>query len=274
MADFAGKVALITGASSGIGKATAIELAKRGATVGLLARRQNELEQVAGEMNGKGVVLPADVTDEQAVHDAARKLAEVAGGIDILVAAAGLSLRAPFAQTKAAAAEQIMSVNFMGVVHATQAALPFVVKRKGSLVAVSSLAGRKGTPEYSIYGASKFAVQGLYDALRIELLAEKVHVGILAPGFVDTPLRVNVLNGQGQVHDSPPELPFRVWPVQTCVNRLIRLIKGRQREALIPPFVHYLLSADHLVLRGMVSDRVLASRFRSNGASVPPKPAP
>ncbi len=272
MADFAGKVALVTGASSGIGKATAIELAKQGAMVGLLARRQDELEILARQLNGKGLVLPADVTDEAAVHGAARKLADWAGGIDILVAAAGLSLRAPFAETKAAAAQQIMTVNFMGVVHATQAALPYVVKRKGSLVAVSSLAGRKGTPGYSIYGASKFAVQGLYDALRIELLAQKVHVGILAPGFVDTPLRENVLNGQGKVHDSPPELPFRVWPVQTCVDRLIRLIKGRQREALIPPFVHYLLSADHLVLRGMVSDHVLARRFRANGASAEPKP--
>lgn len=271
MGDFDGKVALVTGASSGIGRATALELAKRGATVGLLARRKDELIQLASEMNGKGLVYPADVTDETAVHEAAKGLAAAAGGIDFLVAAAGVSLRAPFALTTSEAISKVMGINFMGVVHATQAVLPFVVARKGSLVALSSLAGRKGTPTYSVYGASKFAVQGLYDALRIELRSAKVHVGILAPGFVDTPLRGSVLNGQGQVYSTPPELPFRLWPVKVVVDRLMKLIKYRQKEALIPAFTHYLVESDNLVLRGMISDRVLAKRFGKDLASFLPK---
>lgn len=274
MGFFDGKVALVTGASSGIGRETALELAKQGATVGLLARRRGELEALASLMNGRGVVLPADVTRETEVHAAAAELARTGGKIDILVAAAGISLRASFMETRSEAARSIMEVNFLGVLHATQAVLPHIIATKGSVVAVSSLAGRKGTPQYSVYGASKFAVQGLYDSLRVEMRPKKVHVGVLAPGFVDTPLREKVLDGEGKVYPTPPELPFRLWPVQLCVQRLLKMIRWRQREALIPGFVHYLLTADHLVFRGLLSDRVLARRFGLNKPEPPPDGSP
>ncbi len=261
MGNLSGKVALITGASSGIGKATALAMAEQGATVGLLARRQDALESVASQMGGKGLVLVADVTDENAIQENVAQLVSKTGGLDILVAAAGISLKAPFVETTTDTIRRIMEVNYMGTVHVTKAALPHIRERKGSLVAVSSLTGRQATPEYSVYGSSKFALQGLYDALRIEMLREGVHVGVFSPGFVDTPLRYSVLQGNGLVHEKPPVPPLRLWPVETCVKKILELIRKRKKEAMVPGFVRYLFALNDLVLPDWVSDYYLRYKF-------------
>lgn len=261
MSSFTGKVVLVTGASSGIGKATAIEFARQGATVGLMARRGDELEKVAAEMGGKGIVLPADVTDEAAVNARVEELVSKAGGIDILIAAAGISLRAPFETTTTETIRRVLDVNFMGCVLPTRAVLPHIKARKGSLIAISSLSGRKGTPEYAVYGATKFALQGLYDGLRIEHMRDGVHFGVFCPGFVDTPLRESVLKGDGKVYETPPKLPFRLWSVDLCVSKILRMVRRRLKSSLLPGFVHYLLTADDFVFRGWISDMVLRYKF-------------
>src|SRR6185369_15193561 len=137
-----------------------------------------------------------------------------------------------------------MRVNFFGTLYATYHALPHVKKARGSLVAVSSLVGKRGTPTYSVYGASKFAVQGLYESLRLELAADGVHVGVFSPGHVDTPLRQNVLGPDGKPWDRPPNPPFRVWPVARCVDRLLRLIVKRKAQILLPGIVRPMLALD------------------------------
>jgi short-subunit dehydrogenase len=153
-----------------------------------------------------------------------------------------------------------MRVNFFGTLYATHFALPHIKRTRGSLVAISSLTGKRGIPSYAVYGASKFAVQGLYEALRVEVARDGVHVGIVSPAFVDTPLRSNVLGPDGVPWPVPPPPPFRIWPVEKCVDRLIRLIERRQRQTLLPWFTGPLLIADQLLGQGP-GDRLLARRF-------------
>src|SRR5205823_472175 len=164
------------------------------------------------------------------------------GKLDILICSAGLSMRAYFEPSQLEAMEKVMRVNFFGTLYATHFALPHVKQRKGSLVAISSLTGKRGIPSYAVYGASKFAVQGLYEALRLELKRDGVHVGVVSPGFVDTPLRQSVLGPDGKPWPEPPAPPFRVWPVEKCVDRIVRLIVKRRAEALLPAFAGPLLA--------------------------------
>ncbi|MBI2807571.1 MAG: SDR family oxidoreductase [Planctomycetes bacterium] len=263
MTIFQGKSVLITGASSGIGRGVALRLAGLGAQIGLVARNQDALELVRKEIaaaGGTAVVLPADVTDAEQVRASVEGMIAQFGQLDILLASAGLSLRAYFESCQLEALERVMRVNFFGALYATHFALPHVKKAKGSLVAVSSLTGKRGIPSYAIYGASKFAIQGLYEALELELRPDGVHVGVVSPAFVDTPLRANVLGPDGQPWANPPAPPFRVWPVEKCVDRIIRLLVKRKRQTLMPWFAGPLLTFDELLGR-VLGDRILMRRF-------------
>src|SRR5262249_6189382 len=155
--------------------------------------------------------------------------------------------RCSFEETELGAAERVMQVNYFGTLYATHAALPHVKQARGSLVAVSSLVGKRGTPTYSVYGASKFAVQGLYESLRLELAPAGVPVGVFSPGPVDTPLRDKVLGPDGRPWDDPPTPPFKVRPVQACVDRLLDLLVRRRPEALLPRAVRVLLAVEAVV---------------------------
>jgi NAD(P)-dependent dehydrogenase (short-subunit alcohol dehydrogenase family) len=257
------KTVLITGASSGIGKATALRLAQYGAQIALTARNQGALEQVRQEieaLGGAALVTPADVADAEQVRGAVEATVARFGKLDILLACAGLSMRAYFEGSHLEAMERVMRVNFFGALYATHFALPHVKKTRGSLVAVSSLTGKRGIPSYSIYGASKFAIQGLYEALALELKRDGVHVGVVSPAFVDTPLRANVLGPDGKPWDVPPPPPFRVWPVEKCVDRIVRLIVKRKRQTLMPWFTGPLLMIDEMLGR-VIGDRILTRRF-------------
>jgi NAD(P)-dependent dehydrogenase (short-subunit alcohol dehydrogenase family) len=250
MHPLADKVVLITGASSGIGRASALRFAKLGARVALAARSVNALESVAQEarqMGADALVVPTDVTNADACRHSVEAAVQQFGRLDVLLCSAGVSMRARFADCQLPAIEQVMRVNFFGTLYPTYYAIPHVRKSKGSLVAVSSLTGKRGSPTYAVYGASKFAVQGLYESLRLELKRDGVHVGLFSPGHVDTPLRQNVLGPDGQPWADPPLPPFRVWPVVKCVDRIVRLIVRRKAEALLPGFVRPMLAIDQTV---------------------------
>ena len=260
---FRNKTILITGASSGIGKATALRLAHYGAQIALAARNREALEQVRGEIEQTGataIITPTDVTDAEQVRAAVEATVAHFGKLDILLASAGLSMRAYFDGSRLDAMEKVMRVNFFGTLYATHFALPYIKKSRGSLVAISSLTGKRGIPSYSIYGASKFAIQGLYESLRLELMPDGVHVGVVSPAFVATPLRVNVLGPDGKPWDVPPPPPFRIWPVEKCVDRIIRLIVRRKRQALMPAFTGPLMVIDEMLGR-VIGDRILLRRF-------------
>jgi len=257
------KTIFVTGASSGIGKAAAIRLAGHGAQIALSGRNRESLEQVRHEIEhagGSALVVLADVTDAEQVRHAIETTVTHYGKLDILLASAGLSMRAYFEGSSLEALERVMRVNFFGTLYATHFALPHVKKTKGSLVAISSLTGKRGIPSYGIYGASKFAIQGLYDSLALELARDGVHVGVVSPAFVDTPLRTNVLGPDGKPWDVPPPPPFRVWPVEKCVDRIIRLIVKRKRQALMPWFTGPLLVIDEMLGR-VIGDRILTRNF-------------
>lgn len=257
------KVIHITGASSGIGRAAALRLASHGAQIGLSARNRESLDEVRTEIESAGgaaTVVPADATDSDQVRQSIEATVAHFGKLDILIASAGLSMRAYFEGSSLEALERVMRVNFFGTLYATHFALPHVKKTKGSLVAISSLTGKRGIPSYAIYGASKFAIQGLYDALRLELMRDGVHVGVVSPAFVDTPLRTNVLGPDGKPWDTPPPPPFRIWPVEKCVDRIVNLIVRRKRQALMPWFTGPLLVLDEMMGR-VIGDRILMNRF-------------
>jgi NAD(P)-dependent dehydrogenase (short-subunit alcohol dehydrogenase family) len=276
------KVALITGGSSGIGRAMALRLAGHGARVAVAARNRTALDEVVREIDrisplprgerGRGegeTTLPAlaittDVTQADDCRRAVVATVAQFGRLDILLCSAGLSMRTYFENSDLAAMEQVVRVNFLGTLYATHFALPHVKKSRGSLVAMSSLTGLRGIPSYALYGATKFAVQGLYDSLRLELGRDGVHVGVVSPGFVDTPLRDQVLGPDGKIWAHPPDPPFRIWPVEKCADRIVRLIVKRRSRALLPAFAGPLLTLDHLI-GGWIGDWILASKF-------PPEP--
>jgi NAD(P)-dependent dehydrogenase (short-subunit alcohol dehydrogenase family) len=257
------KVVLITGASSGIGRATATRLADHGAKVGLAARNEQALAEVVSEFekrNQQALAIPTDVTEADQCRRAVEATVQRFGRLDILICSAGLSLRAYFEGTSLETLERVMRVNFFGTMYATHFALPHIKRSRGSLVAISSLTGKRGIPSYALYGASKFAIQGLYESLHLELGRDGVHVGVVSPAFVDTPLRVNVLGADGKPWAEPPPPPFRIWPVEKCVNRIIRLIVKRRREVLLPWFTGPLLNMDRL-LGSWIGNYLLARKF-------------
>ncbi|CAN5321703.1 SDR family oxidoreductase [soil metagenome] len=263
MQEFKDKVVLITGASSGIGRVLALRLAGMGASIGLVARNRSALEEVEAEitrLGAKAFVIPTDVSEAKQCQDAVTGTVAHFGKLDIVVCSAGISMRTYLERSDPAAMEQVVRVNFLGTLFITHAAIPHVRKTRGSLVALSSLTGLRGVPSYSLYGATKFAVQGLYDSLRHELARDKVHVGVVAPGFVDTPLRTSVLGPGGIPWETPPPPPFRVWPVEKCVDRIVQLIKKRKRQANLPWFIGPLFWLDRLVF-GIVGDVILRWRF-------------
>jgi NAD(P)-dependent dehydrogenase (short-subunit alcohol dehydrogenase family) len=267
------KAVLITGGSSGIGRAAALRLAGQGACVAVAARGADALTRVAQEAKALGaeaLAVPTDVTDAGQCRAAVEQTVARFGRLDVLLCSAGVSLRAAFADTDLAVLERVVRTNFFGTLYATYHAVPHVRRTRGSLVALSSLTGKRGVPSYAAYGAAKFAVQGLYESLRLELARDGVHVGVVSPGFVDTPLRGRVLGPDGKAWDHPPDPPFRVWPVEKCVDRILRLIVRRQAEALLPGFVRPLLALDEAV-GGKLGDWYLGRKF-DPAAGARPRP--
>ena len=188
---YRGLRALITGASSGIGRALALRFSAEGARLALVARRENELEKLAREIRGTGgeaLVLPCDVADRAQVEACAARALENFGGIDILVNNAGYGHHRPFLEWDLADMERLMRVNYFGTLYFTKALLPQMVERReGWLVFVSSVAGKIASPEEAAYAASKFAMEGLASALSIEVEDAGIHVLTVRPGVIRTP---------------------------------------------------------------------------------------
>jgi NAD(P)-dependent dehydrogenase (short-subunit alcohol dehydrogenase family) len=266
------KVVLVTGASSGIGRAAALRMAGHGARIAVAARRAEALAETAREAERSGasaLALPTDVADPEQCRRAVEATAGRFGRLDVLLCCAGVSMRSRLSGSDLSAIEHVMRINFSGILHCTYYAIPHVKQSHGSLVAVSSLAGKRGLPTYAAYCASKFAVQGLYESLRLELAPDRVHVGLFSPGHVDTPLRQNVLGPDGRVWPAPPDPPFRIWPVEKCVDRIVRLIVKRRAESLLPGFVRPMLAIDNTV-GPWLGDWILAKVFAR--APLPPMP--
>jgi NADP-dependent 3-hydroxy acid dehydrogenase YdfG len=190
-----GTRALITGASKGIGAAVAAELTARGARVGLLARGQRELDQLAARLSGEPVVLPADVTQPKELERAVGAFIDEAGGLDLLIANAGIAHYGPFAEMDLELAEEMVSINLLGSLYTVKAALPTLLgSSAGHIVVVSSGAGIRAFPSGAVYGATKAANRAFAEAIRNELAGTGVSVTTVYPGEVATELHSHQLD--------------------------------------------------------------------------------
>ncbi|MBP2705059.1 SDR family NAD(P)-dependent oxidoreductase [Microbispora sp. RL4-1S] len=193
-----GAVALVTGASSGIGAATARRLAREGAAVALVARRGDRLEQVARDIAGLGgqaAVIAADITEPERAEDAVQDTLDQLGRLDILVNNAGIMLLNPALHSTVAEWDRMISLNVAALLHVTHAAVPHLIyaastspRQVADVVNVGSTAGRVAQPGSSVYSLTKFGLNGFTESLRQELLGERVRVGVVEPGVVDTEL--------------------------------------------------------------------------------------
>ena len=188
--EFAGQVAVVTGASAGVGRAVALALAAEGAAVGLVARREEGLRAVAAEVEragGRALPLPADVADEAAIGAAVARAARELGGLDILIANAGANRGGPVDGYPLADWNLVLGTNLTGVFLAARAALPHLKARGGGqIIAVASGAGKQGYPNLAAYCAAKFGVLGFMQALAAEVKADGIRCGVIVPGSILT----------------------------------------------------------------------------------------
>jgi NADP-dependent 3-hydroxy acid dehydrogenase YdfG len=192
-----GKVALVTGASSGIGEATALALADAGATVALVARRADRVQALAAKIEqagGNALQLVADVTRPAEIERILAETVSGAGGLDILVNNAGVMLLSPLAEARGEDLRRMVDLNLVAVMELTRVALPQLKARKGHIVTVSSVAGRVANPGAAGYAATKFGVVAFCEAIRREVYADRVRVTVIEPGLVLTELGDHITN--------------------------------------------------------------------------------
>jgi short-subunit dehydrogenase len=236
------KIVIITGASSGIGKAMAEEFAARGANLILGARQYVTLCEIAQSLekqhNIKAIAVQCDVSVEEDCAQLIKQAIASFGKIDVLINNAGISMRALFKDVDIKVMKSLMDVNFWGTVYCTKYALPEIIKTKGSIVGVSSIAGYKGLPGRAGYSASKYAMNGFLDALRVENLKTGVHVMVACPGFTSSNIRNTALDRNGtqqgestleedKMMTSEEVATLIVNGVENCERTLIMTFQGK-----------------------------------------------
>jgi len=235
--DFKDKIVLITGASSGIGKALAENLAARGAHLVLAARQYVTLCEIAAGLEKKygikALAVQADVSREEDCHVFIDQALRAFGKIDILINNAGLSMRALFQDLDLSVLKNLMDVNFWGTVYCTKYAMPAILKSKGSIVAVSSIAGYRGLPGRTGYSSSKFAMNGFMEALRTELLKTGVHVMVACPGFTSSNIRVAALAKDGVAHGETSMEEGKMMSSEEVAQRIADGIVARKRTLIM-----------------------------------------
>lgn len=235
--DFKNKVVIITGASSGIGKACAEEFAKRGAHLVLAARQYVTLCEITADLENRygirAVAVQADVSKEHDCEVLIKQALITFDKIDVLVNNAGLSMRALFDDLDLSVLKNLMDVNFWGTVYCTKYALPEILKTKGSIIGVSSIAGYRGLPGRTGYSASKFAMNGFMEALRTELLKTGVHVMVACPGFTASNIRVTALAKDGSSHGETSMEEGKMMTADEVAGRIVDGIAARKRTLIM-----------------------------------------
>lgn len=230
------KVVVITGASSGIGLALAKQFASNGSRVVMAARSVDKLQIVASQLNTSGQVALAvktDVTNEDDCRNLMDKTVQTFGQIDILINNAGISMRALFETCELSVLKQLMDINFWGTVYCTKYALPHLLKTRGSLVGISSIAGFIGLPGRSGYSASKFAMHGFLHTVRTENLKKGLHVLIAAPGFTASNVRFSALTADGSPQGETPRNEDKMMSAETVAEKVYIAIKKRKSQLIL-----------------------------------------
>jgi short-subunit dehydrogenase len=230
-------VCVITGASSGIGRALALLLAQQGAWLGLAARDEQQLEIVAEacrQYGARALVVPTDVGDEAQCRRLVARVVEEYGHLDTLINNAGISMTAQFEEiSDLSILETIMRVNLHGSVYCTYHALPHLRQSQGRLVGIASLTGKTGVPTRSFYAASKHAMAGFFDSLRIELMGSGVSVTMIYPGFVATEVRQRALGPDGRPRQVSHIDEKKAMSAEVCARLILPAMEKRRRELVM-----------------------------------------
>lgn len=232
-----GRSIILTGASEGIGRALALALAASGARLALAARDRGRLESLAQECRGRGgdaIAVPTDVTNQQDLEWLVSETLKSFGGIDVVVHNAGITMWSRFdALADFSIFERLMEVNYLAPVRLTQLALPHLKRSRGLIVAVASLAGLTGVPERSGYAASKHAMIGFFDSLRIELAGTGVDVSVIAPDFVASEIHRRAIGPDGEPLGASPMVQSKIMTAEQCAARIVRAMQKRRRLLLM-----------------------------------------
>ncbi len=230
------KVVIITGASSGIGKALAFNLGHLGAKLVITGRKQDTLALVEKELHNKNVEFLSIVADSSLEEDNRRIISETIQKfkkIDILINNAGISMRALFEDTNLDVIKKVMDINFYGTVYATKFALPYILESKGSIVGISSINGYRGTPARTGYTASKFAMNGFLEALRTEVMTRGVHILVACPGFTESNIRKYALDQDGNAQGESPREETKMMTSEEVATHIVKAIQKRKRDLIL-----------------------------------------
>jgi len=224
---------ILTGASEGIGRALALALASRGARLALAARDRDRLESLAQECRtrgGEAIAVPTDVTNQQDLEWLVAESVKSFGGVDAVVHNAGITMWSRFDALKdLEIIERLMEVNYYAPVKLTALTLPHLRQSRGLIVAIASLSGLTGVPERSGYAASKHAMVGFFDSLRIELAGSGVDVTVVAPGFVVSEIHKRAVGPDGEPLGESPMVQSKIMTADECAARIVRAMEKRQR---------------------------------------------
>lgn len=229
-----GKVVVITGASSGIGKALAFEALKQGASVAVCARSKDKLDELYSSIETSRIhCMAVDVSNETDCENFMKTIIERWGRIDVLINNAGISMRALFEDADTKVIKELMDINFFGAVYCTKYALPAIMKNKGVIVGVSSIAGYRGLPARTGYSASKFALQGFLEALRTELLYTGTHVMWVCPGFTASNIRNVARSSDGSTQGETPLNESKLMTAEECAEIILKAVNKRKRTVVM-----------------------------------------
>jgi short-subunit dehydrogenase len=226
------KVVVVTGGSSGIGKALVDAAIKRGAKVAVCARNLDKLQGIF-QASDNLFCFRADVSKEEDCKNFIQAVLQKWGSIDVLINNAGISMRALFEDVDLAVIRELMDVNFWGAVYSTKYALPAIKKQKGVIIAISSIAGYRGLPARTGYSASKFAMQGFFESLRTELLRTGVHVMWVSPGFTSSNIRNVARSSDGTAQAETPLDESKLMTAETCAGIILDGIQHRKRNIIM-----------------------------------------
>ncbi|MDJ1501144.1 SDR family oxidoreductase [Xanthocytophaga agilis] len=230
------KVVIITGASSGIGKALAEIFGRAGAKIVITGRNETNLQETSRLLSSQGIEnfpIVADVSiekdNQRMVDETIRKY----GQIDVLINNAGISMRSLFEDVDLDVIRKVMDINFYGTVYATKYCLPYLLKSKGSVVGISSIAGFRGLPARAGYSASKFAVNGFLEVLRTEMLHKGVHVLTASPGFTASNIRNTALTSDGSVQGESPREEEKMMSAEECAEHILKAVQKRKKYLIL-----------------------------------------
>lgn len=234
MSYFTDKVAVVTGGSEGIGKALVELLLQKGARVATCGRNYEKLYQVKMAQAGKSLhIATADVSNESDCRKFINSVIDTFGTIDILINNAGVSMRALFKDVELETLRKLMNINFWGTVYCTKFALDEIIKNKGDIIGVSSVAGFRGLPGRTGYSASKFAVTGFLEALRTEVLGDGVNVMWVSPGFTTSNIRNVALDKDAKPQKENPMDEDKMMSAEECAGYILKAIEKKKRTIVL-----------------------------------------